>query len=72
MPYRRIEDLPDRIKKNLSGDPQKIFREVYDNSWKQYFSPEKRRGEADPGEAANKVAWSAVKKKYKKIIMETG
>jgi len=66
MPYSRISKLPDRIKDSLPVGAQKIFKEAFNNAWKQYSQPEARRGDASREEVANKVAWSAVKKKYKK------
>jgi len=66
MPYDKIGELPDRIKENLPKDAQKIFKEVYNHAWNQYSDPDKRRGDASQEEAANRVAWSAVKKKYEK------
>jgi cation transport regulator len=66
MPYDKISELPDRVKNNLPKEAQKIFKEAYNNAWDQYSDPEKRRGNASQEEAANRVAWSAVKNKYKK------
>ena len=66
MPYDTLGDLPDRVKDNLPKDAQKIFKEAYNTAWDQYSDSEKRRGDVSQEEAANRVAWSAVKTKYEK------
>lgn len=66
MPYDKINELPDSVKDNLPKKAQEIFKEAFNNAWKQYKDPQDRRGNNSREEAANKVAWSAVKKKYKK------
>ena len=66
MPYKANKELPKRIKSNLPQGAQTIFRKVYNNANKQYKSPSKRRGKSSLTEVCNKVAWSAVKKVYKK------
>jgi cation transport regulator len=66
MPYDSISDLPDPVKKNLPKYAQKIYLEAYNSAWKQYAKPKDRRGDDTREETAHKVAWSAVKKKYKK------
>ena len=66
MPYKKIEDLSENIRNNLPEGARVIFKETYNNAWEQYKDPEKRRDNADREEAAIKVAWSAVKKKYRK------
>jgi cation transport regulator len=66
MPYDKKEELPKRVKDNLPIGAQKIFRKAFNNAWKQYKDPTKRKGTASREEAANKVAWAAVKNKYEK------
>ena len=66
MPYDTINELPERVRSNLPEGAQKIFKEAFNNAWDQYSDPKKRRGDASQEEAANRVAWSAVKKKYEK------
>lgn len=67
MPYKTNKDLPDRVKDNLPMGAQTIFRKVFNNALKEYKDPKKRRGKDSLEETANKVAWSAVKKVYKKV-----
>jgi cation transport regulator len=57
---KAIDTLPSRA--------QKIYTKAHKNALKQYASPSKRRGgkSQDKEQVAHKVAWSAVKKEYKK------
>ncbi|MCE5186506.1 MAG: ChaB family protein [Planctomycetaceae bacterium] len=66
MPYSKNKDLPERVKDNLPKHAQDIYREAYNNATEQYKEPRKRRGSESQEQAAHKVAWNAVKKKYKK------
>ncbi len=66
MPYKTISELPDSVKDNLPKGAKEIFKEAYDNAWEQYKDPKDRKGDESREEVANKVAWSAVKKKYEK------
>ncbi|MBD3248425.1 cation transport regulator ChaB [Candidatus Woesearchaeota archaeon] len=66
MPYRSNKTLPKRVRDNLPQGAQTVFRKAYNNAYEQYKDPKKRKGNDTRTEAANKVAWSAVKKKYKK------
>lgn len=67
MPYKNIKDLPERIKDNLPKHAQEIYRKSFNNAWKQYEDPKERKGNASREEVSHKVAWAAVKQKYKKI-----
>ncbi len=53
---------------SLTVHAQHIFRKTHDSAIEQYQDPEKRRGGRKQSAelAAHKVAWAAVKKKYKK------
>lgn len=66
MPYDRNDDLPESVTGNLPSHAQTIYRKAYNSAWEQYDSPEKRRGDSSREETAHQVAWSAVKKDYKK------
>lgn len=66
MPYKTNNDLPDRVKKNLPSEAQKIYRKAFNNAYKQYKDPKKRRKGASLEETVHKVAWAAVKKVFKK------
>jgi cation transport regulator len=67
MPYRSNQELPDSVKNSLPSHAQDIYREAFDNAWAEYQDPAKRRGNESLEEAAHKVAWAAVKKKYQKV-----
>ena len=66
MPYSKRSSLPESVKDNLPKHAQDIYKEAYNDAWKEYKDPDDRRGGADREEVAHKVAWSAVKKKYEK------
>ena len=52
----------------LQSHAQKIYTKAHKNALKQYASPSRRRGgkRQSKEQVAHKVAWSAVKKEYKK------
>jgi cation transport regulator len=52
----------------LPSHAQKIYTKAHKNALKQYSSPSKRRGgtRQSKEQVAHKVAWSAVRKEYKK------
>jgi cation transport regulator len=66
MPYDTMSELPDSVKGNLPKGAQEIYVEAFKSAHEQYKDPEKRRGKESLKEAAHKVAWAAVKKKYEK------
>jgi cation transport regulator len=66
MPYKTIGDLPDSIRNHLPEHAQEIYLEAFNNAWKEYSDPKKRRGAESQEEVTHKVAWAAVKKLYEK------
>ena len=66
MPYKKLTNLPDRVRKHLPKHAQEIFKKAYNNAEKQYDDPKKRKDGSSKIETTNKVAWSAVKKEYEK------
>lgn len=56
MPYKKVSDLPKSVRSHLPIHAQKIYLESFNNAFDHY----------DDEETAIKVAWSAVKKSYKK------
>lgn len=63
MPYTTNEDLPPGIKGSLPPHAQDIFRGAFNSAWSGY-------GQKDPAhreEVAHRVAWAAVKKRYRKL-----
>ena len=66
-----ISRLSSRTKKAIDTLPehaQEIYKKAHKNALKQYKSPVKRRGgkRQSMEQVAHKVAWSAVKREYKK------
>lgn len=66
MPYDKNSELPDQVQNNLPQKAQTIYRKAFNSAWDEYDSPEKRKDGADREETAHRVAWSAVKKSYRK------
>jgi cation transport regulator len=65
------DDISNRTEKQIDILPahaQEIFKEAHKNALDQYKDPKKRRGgkQESQEEVAHKVAWSAVKRTYKK------
>jgi cation transport regulator len=63
--------LSTRTRKSIDTLPshaQHIYKKAHKNALKQYSSPSKRRGgkRQSKEQVAHKVAWSAVKREYKK------
>lgn len=56
MPYRTIADLPPATR-HLPPHAKEIFRAAFNAAWDEYDGDEER---------AFRVAWAAVKKRYKK------
>jgi cation transport regulator len=56
MPYEKLADLPDSVRDNLPKHAQEIYQEAYNSAEEQYDEEDRR----------HRVAWSAVKEKYKK------
>lgn len=62
MPFQRIEDLPSSPRLRLPVHARDIFRAAFNNAWETYnASPPHEREEI-----CHRIAWSAVKKKYRK------
>jgi cation transport regulator len=62
MPYATIEDLPPAVR-HLPPHAQEIFRAAFNAAWQSYADHGPSRRE----EIAFRVAWAAVKKRYRKI-----
>jgi len=57
MPYRRNDDLPPPVRRALPDHAQDIYRAAFNSAWEQYG------GDA----VAHRIAWAAVKRKYRKL-----
>ncbi len=66
MPYRKNEDLPDRVRLHLPHHAQTIFREAFNHAFERYADPSKRHYAGGRDAAAHRVAWAAVKRSYRK------
>jgi len=66
MPYTTTDQLPLPVRKHLPGHAKEIYLAAFNNAWEQYGDPGRRRGEESREEAAHRVAWAAVKQKYRK------
>lgn len=62
MPYASNEALPPAIRAHLPPHAQDIFRAAFNHAWESYGAREPARRE----EIAHRVAWSAVKRRYRK------
>ncbi|CDX56159.1 putative conserved cation transport regulator [Mesorhizobium plurifarium] len=61
VPYASIEDLPPPIREYLPLHAREIYRAAFNNAWDEYVD----RG-AKREEIAHRVAWAAVKHRYRK------
>ena len=61
MPYPSLEDLPPAVQRHLPFHAQEIFRSAFNHAWEGYALDPARE------EIAHRVAWAAVKRKYRKI-----
>lgn len=61
MPYATNEDLPPALRRNLPTHALDICREAFNHVWRHHGDDRERREEI-----AHRVAWSAVKKRYRK------
>jgi len=62
MPYERNQNLPPAIRSHLPAHAQDIFRAAFNSAWKTYGTRQPMRRE----ELAHRVAWAAVKRRYRK------
>lgn len=60
MPYSSNRDLPAPVRHHLPPGAQTIYRNAFNGAWRQYATSERRE------EIAYRVAWSAVKQRYRK------
>jgi len=63
MPYAFNDDLPQSVRRRLPPRAQDIFRNAFNHAWETYGGSEPDRVE----EIAHRVAWAAVKKRYRKV-----
>jgi cation transport regulator len=61
MPYNSVDDLPDSVRLHLPEHALEIYRSAFNHAWATYAD----RGSARE-EIAHRVAWAAVKRRYRK------
>jgi cation transport regulator len=66
MPYRNNDELPERVRNHLPDHAQDIFREAFNHAFERYGDPQKRHYAGTREAAASRVAWAAVKRRYRK------
>jgi cation transport regulator len=59
MPYPTNDDLPVSLRQRLPPHAQEIFRAAFNHAWDEY------RGRSDREAVAHRVAWAAVKRRYR-------
>jgi cation transport regulator len=62
MPYATVDDLPTAVRR-LPRHAREIFRSAFNAAWQSYAD----RGPQQQEETAHRVAWAAVKRRYRKI-----
>jgi cation transport regulator len=67
VPYASLSDLPASVRDSLPDKAQEIFKEAFNSAWEQYADPADRQGDASREETANRVAWAAVKSRYRRV-----
>jgi cation transport regulator len=65
MPYKELSDLPKTVTEHLPKHGQEIYLKAFNSAFQEYKDPKKRQTSSHE-ETAYKVAWTAVKKIYKK------
>jgi cation transport regulator len=66
MPFAKRDDLPTNVKNVLPAHAQDIYKEAFNSAYEEYKDPDDRKQGGTREEAAHRVAWAAVKKKYHK------
>jgi cation transport regulator len=61
MPWASIEDLPETLRDRLPVHAQEIFLAAFNAAWRQHA------GEAEVEAIAHRIAWAAVKRRYRKL-----
>ena len=58
MPYSQNSDLPPSVRRHLPGHAQDIYRAAFNRAF------EAHSGDPRQEEAAHRIAWAAVKRRY--------
>ena len=65
MPYSSLTDLPEQVRRVLPHHAQEIYQKAFNHAYETYKNPASRKGSRE--ETSHRVAWAAVKQKYKKV-----
>lgn len=65
MPYTRLSELPDGIRRRLPAQAQEIYKSTFNQVWRHYKHSDDPQG-GSREETSHKIAWSAVKQQYVK------
>ena len=60
MPYASDDDLPTSVRSHLPPHAREIFRSAFNHAWETYARSPRVE------EIARRVAWAAVKRRYRK------
>jgi cation transport regulator len=61
MPYAENSELPPSVRDHLPTHAQDIYRAAFNSAWRQHSADPRR------DEAAHRIAWAAVKRRYRKL-----
>lgn len=61
MPYCTNADLPPSVRRHLPPQAQSLYREAFNMAWTRYADDPQHE------EIAHRIAWTAVKRSYRKI-----
>lgn len=61
MPYRTNAQLPEPVRRHLPPTAQAIYRSAFNNAWTRY-----RKTDPRYEEISHRVAWTAVKRAFRK------
>ncbi len=65
MPYEDIQALPQQLRQQLPLAAQQIYREAFNDAWRQYADLYASDQPAALEEAVSRSAWAAVRRQYR-------
>lgn len=61
MPYLTTSDLPKSVRDHLPPHAQEIYLAAFNHAWREHA------GDPDVEAIVHRIAWSAVKRRYRKF-----
>ncbi len=61
MSYSSVNELPQSVRSTLPLRAQQIYMQAFNNAWEHYALPDERPNGESRAEAAQRVAWDAVR-----------